>query len=116
MTDIIIYTIESTLEHKKGHKKGEEHFKEFFWNFSRFPKRIERGDKVYFATNGLIRGYFIINSINCDVRDDVCQDPMGIPDNSICWSKDSWVNIDLIPTKSFQGFKYADKVEELKNV
>ncbi len=114
MVDIIIYTNEENLEHKRGLKEGEEHFESFYWEFSRFPKRVEDGDKIYFATKGYIRGYFIVDCINCSDRD-ICDDPMVMDDNCLNWRKDSWKYLkEPIPTKSFQGFKYADKVEELK--
>lgn len=109
MTSIIIYTNPETLNHKKGLKEGEEDFTMFYWEFSRFPKKVTNDDKIYFATKGFIRGYFLIADINCSERD-ISQDPMGMPDNSISWSCESWEDIKPIPTKSFQGFKYADKV------
>lgn len=105
MADIIIYTTEESLNHKKGLEEGEESFDEFYWNFPRLPKRLEQGDKVYFATKGLIRGFFIINDINKE-RLYFAE----VPENNIIWNKNSWVDIKPIPTKSFQGFKYADKV------
>jgi len=108
MTDIIIYTTEESLIHKKGLKKGEKKFKEFYWTFSRLPKRLEQGEKVYFATKGFIRGYFMVNDIN--------ENPLyyaDVPKNNIIWACDTWKDIKPIPTKSFQGFKYADKVKEL---
>ncbi len=109
MTDIIIYTTEETLIHKKGLKKGEKKFKEFYWTFKSLPKKLEIGDKIYFATKGFIRGFFIVNDIN--------ETPLyyaKVPENNIIWRCDSWKDIKPIPTKPFQGFKYADKVEELK--
>ena len=108
MTDIIIYTTEETLNHKKGLKKGEKHFEMFYWSFPRLPKRLESKDKIYFATEGFIRGFFIVLDIN--------ENPnyyADTPENSIEWRCDSWKDIEPIPTKSFQGFKYADKVPEL---
>jgi len=109
MTDIIIYTTEEKLNHKKGLQKGEEAFEEFYWTFKSLPKKLEIGDKVYFAIKGFIRGYFIVNDIN--------KSPLyfaDVPENNIIWNKNSWVELkEKIPTKSFQGFKYVDKVEEL---
>ena len=66
------------------------------------PKKTKVGDKIYFATKGFIRGYFII----CDQDYDAL--------NSFTFESKSWKDIKPIPTKSFQGFKYADKVPELK--
>ncbi len=111
MTDIIIYTTEESLNHKKGLKKGEEKFKEFYWSFPRLPKRLEQGDRVYFATNGFIRGFFIVKDIN--------ESPLfyaDVPKNNIIWSCKAWKDIKPIPTKSFQGFKYANKVPELLDI
>ncbi len=54
---------------------------------------------------GYIRGYFIVSDID---DSDECE---------IGFDSRSWKSIkinDLIACKSFQGFKYADKVEELK--
>ena len=109
MTDIIIYTTEETLNHKKGLKKGEERFWEFYWIFPRLPKRLEQGDRVYFATKGFIRGFFIVKDIN--------ENPLyfaDVPENNIIWECNTWKDIKPIQTKSFQGFKYADKVEGLR--
>lgn len=109
MTDIIIYTTPEVLEHKRGLKKGEEKIEMFYWEFSRLPKRLESGEKIYFATKGFIRGFFVIFDIN--TRANYYAET---PENSVEWRCDSWKDIKLIPCKSFQGFKYADKVSELK--
>ncbi|MCF8070048.1 MAG: hypothetical protein K9L30_15815 [Desulfobacterales bacterium] len=95
MTDIIVYTMRETLKHKKG----ADVYQHYYWNFPRPPKQLEGGDKIYFACDGIIQGYFIVEEFN--------------PDNKemVVWNKDSWVELKRkIPTKSFQGFKYADKV------
>jgi len=101
MTNIIIYTTEETLEHKKGLKKGEEDYEHFFWELSKTPKRLINCERIYFATNRAIRGYFIIEDIDAS---EGCV---------IEWSPGSWKDIKPIPTKSFQGFKYSDKVRGL---
>ena len=105
MTDIIIYTTEETLNHKKGLKEGEEDFTSFYWELSKCPKRILDDEdaeiRIYFATKGFIRGYFLVDDID---DSDGC---------TIEWSCESWKDIKPIPTKSFQGFKYVDKVLEL---
>ncbi len=101
MVNIIIYTKEETLNHKKGLKKGEEDCNHFYWELPKLPKRLEESEKIYFATKGFIRGYFIIEDLDTS---DGC---------TIEWNCKSWKDIKLIPTKAFQGFKYADKVKEL---
>jgi len=97
MTDIIIYTTKEKLEHKKG----ADGYKRYYWELPRTPKQLEEGGKIYFACNGFIKGYFIIDEFNPDDKE------------MIIWNCDSWKDIKPIPTKSFQGFKYADKVGEL---
>jgi len=101
MTNIIIYTKEDTLNHKKGLQKGEEDCDNFYWELPKSPKRLGDSERIYFACNGFIKGYFIIEDVD---DSDGC---------TIEWNKNSWVDIKPIPTKSFQGFKYADKVKGL---
>ena len=109
MTDIIIYTTEENLIHKKGLKKGEEKFEMFYWKFSRLPKKLGFGGKIYFATKGFIRGFFVVSQIY--TRANYYAE---VPENSVAWRCDSWTDIKPIPTTHFQGFKYADKVEDLE--
>ncbi len=118
MTDIIIYTTKEKLLHKQDKLEGDEDKGDsgiYYWEFSRFPKRVTNEDKIYFATEGFIVGYFEILDMNTPEISG-SQDPMGIPSNSISWWANSWKDIKSIPTKSFQGFKYADKVQELHNI
>jgi hypothetical protein len=96
--DIIIYTTLDVLEYKKG----GDGFWRYYWGFPRAPKELEEGDWLYFACSGLIQGHFTIDVFDPD------------DDEMICWEADSWVELEVkIPTKSFQGFKYANKVKEL---
>lgn len=116
MNDIIIYTTKEKLLHKQDKLENDKDKGDsgiYYWEFSRFPKKVKNNDSIYFATEGFIRGYFEILDMNTG---EVCgsQDPMGIPDCSISWWANSWKDIKPIPTKSFQGFKYADKVPELR--
>ena len=101
MTDIIIYTNEETLLHKQGRLPVDEDYSTsgyYFWEFSRMPKNIKEKDRIYFATKGFIKGYFIIDEIT---------------DDSIEWNCKSWKDITPIPCTHFQGFKYANKIPEL---
>ena len=99
MVDIIIYTKEETLDHKRGFCKGEEDIDIFYWKFSFTPKKMNDIEKIYFATKGFIRGYFEVEDSNgLDILE---------------WNKKSWVSIKPIPCKQFQGFKYADNLPEL---
>ena len=94
--DIIIYTTPPVLEHKQGKKKGEEDFEEFYWQMHKRCD-VDVGDKIYFATKGFIRGYFTITDIeggeDCD-------------EWNINWFANSWKDIEPMPQKPFQGFKY----------
>ncbi len=95
MASIIIYTKKETLEHKKG----ADGFEYYFWNLPNPPKWFNKGDRIYFACDKMVQGYFICESFS----------PEG--DEMILWNKDSWVELEKkIPITSFQGFKYANGV------
>ena len=65
--------------------------------------------KLYFAVNQTIAGHFIIKAVK------VNKDGSG--GIQLRFHSDDWTPIKTtIPTKSFQGFKYADKVLELNEV
>lgn len=106
MSDIIIYTMPEKLLHKQGKLPDDDYSEtgDYYWSFVHFPKEVEKGDKVYFATKGFIRGYFIIKEI--DFEED---------GEAIIFNCSSWKDITPIPCTHFQGFKYADKVKELEN-
>ena len=112
MTSIIIYTIPEKLLHKQDKLEDDQDKSDcgtYYWNLQALPKRLKEKDKLYFAVKGFIVGYFLIQEILPD------GEPYAeVPDNSITFRSDTWTPIEKIPTKSFQGFKYADKVEELK--
>lgn len=88
--DIVIYTNPKVLEHKKG----ADGYQRYYWEFSRFPKTIKIGDKIFFVVKGFVQGSFEIDEI-IDF------------DNQIEWDKNSWVELkEKISTKHFQGFRY----------
>lgn len=96
MTDIIIYTTPEKLLHKQGKLQDDEDYSDtgvYYWKFGRsLPKYFKLGDRVYFATKGIIRGYFV-------------SDYLKYPD--IGWNCDSWTEVkNQIPITHFQGFKY----------
>ncbi len=112
MTSIIIYTTPEKLLHKQDKLKGDKDKSNcgtYYWNLQALPKRLKEEDKIYFAVKGFIVGYFLIQEIL----------PYGepyakLPYNSITFQSKTWKDIEPIPTSSFQGFKYADKVEGLE--
>ncbi len=106
MTDIIIYTRPEVLLHKMGMLPNPDDLSDdafgtdcqFYWDLKNVPENLE---KVYFATKGFIIGYFEVIDIDRY-------------DGSFEFEASSWTLLkEPIPTKSFQGFKYADKVPEL---
>jgi hypothetical protein len=119
MKDIIIYTTPKKLLHKQDKLSKEEDDDKstngiYYWRFMYLPKEwkdIEKMNnpdiqkesvKIYFATEGFIRGYFELLGIEWD--------NCGF---DIEFRSDSWKDIKPIPITHFQGFKYADKVSEL---
>jgi len=97
MTSIVIYTNEKILLHKRGvlpDDPNRSKFGYYHWGFSRQPKYIEKGDRVYFAISGKIVGSFRI-----------CHVLYG--GDTIEWSAMSWrVLAEPIPCKPFRGFRY----------
>ena len=107
MTDIIIYTRPEVLLHKMGMLPNPDDLSDdafglenqYYWDLKIVPEDF---DKVYFATKGFIIGYFEV---------------VDIDDGSFEFEASSWTLLrDPIPTKSFQGFKYANKVPELLDI
>ena len=98
--DIIVYTTPDKLKHKCGLLEDDvDHSPtgDYFWRLPKMPREIMAGDRIYFATQGFIRGYFIIKEINFI--------------EGIIFNCSSWVDI-ITPIKivHFQGFKYAKNV------
>ena len=98
MTSIIIYTTREKLEHKK-----DKSLVVAFWTLPNMPKDFDNDseDRIYFAYEGFVQGYF---------EGDFPRMYSGkeIPEPSIKWYPASWTELkSKVPTKSFQGFKYA---------
>lgn len=93
--DVLIYTTEEKLLHKQGKLEGDVDHSEngfYYWEFWNLPK-IEVGDRVYFATKRIIRGFFIVTEIDRNQR-------------FVIWNCASWRRIRPVMIKGFQGFKY----------
>lgn len=118
MNNIIVYTTPKKLLHKQDKLTEEEDEDKsnngtYYWRFNNLPKSWKDVDhmnnleiekqkvKIYFATEGFIRGYFILSGIeeNCGF--------------DVEFKSNSWKDITPIPITHFQGFKYADKVNGL---
>ncbi len=101
--DICIYTTNDTLRKKRGLNQEEFHCYEYYWRLRRKPKQLISGAKIYFATNKMIRGYFIIDHI--EELDQDCYE--------ITFRKETWKSVKNKPTKQFQGFKYMNGIKEI---
>ena len=99
--DIVIYTTQETLEHKKGGDGGVI----YYWEMTRPPKNFKVGDRVFFAVKGQVVGSFKCIEFNPE-KDDY-GDPIDY--ETIVWYKDSWKDLnEPIPCKHFRGFKYRN--------
>ena len=93
MTDIVIYTKPETL----AHKKGGDGFESYYWKFRNSPKGFRVGSKIYFATKGFVRGYFVCSEFNPGQEE------------TIVWKAKSWVDLPKSkqkPCKHCMGFRY----------
>jgi len=90
MVDILIYTRKETLEHKKKVVDDPTYF--CYWRLGTKPRNVKVGDRIYFATDGKIRGSFEITAFYS---------------NEIHWNPKSWKPVDIEErTTHFKGFKY----------
>jgi hypothetical protein len=91
MKHICIYTTPDVFEHKRNDGR-------LFWEFASRPKILDEHEKreirIYFAFKKQIRGYFIIDEVRYH--------------DQVEWYGDSWVEIDPIDQRPFQGFKYLE--------
>jgi len=99
MSDIVVYTNPTTLENKK-----DLGFEECSWKFKRFPRDVLPNNKIYFATRGMVRGYFFITRIDRKRK-------------MVFWEPKSWKEPKRLflfkektPCKFFGGFRYAETV------
>lgn len=95
MAGILIFTNHDVLIHKlRDGRKSEGCY--CYWETSRLPKQTP--DRIYFAINGIVRGYFKI---------------FGIKENNetgyyeLCFYSESWTEIkDGEQLKPSQGWRY----------
>ncbi|MBN2142936.1 hypothetical protein JW711_06430 [Candidatus Woesearchaeota archaeon] len=104
-THIVIYTTRAKLEEKRNLKGCIS----AYWTFQHRPKGFcdtsDGLDKVVFAFDGAIRGYF-------DSSGGLSSTPL--PDNAVQFDHHDWFELpNPIPQKAFQGFKYSKNVPGL---
>lgn len=121
MKQIAVYTAPEVIEHKQ--RDGRESDGSYcFWRFGRVPELIRSrvhyriGDepapapgfdfapdevgldeeiRLYFATKGAIKGYFVCNATSPDMKE-------------LWFFSETWRPIAPIPQRPFQGFKYFE--------
>ena len=94
MLGIVIYTKPDVLLHKQGKLKNDPDHSSlglYYWRLEREIKRVAELERIYFATEGFIRGYFLLQSYG---------------DFEFEFHVSTWRDIEPIPQKPFQGFKY----------
>jgi hypothetical protein len=86
--DIVVYTNEEVLEHKR--RDGG-----VYWEFSRMPKNIKVGDRIFFAVKGFVKGSFRINYIDSEVY------------KEIDFGSGGWKSLKKkVQCKPFRSFRY----------
>lgn len=106
MSDICIYTTPEKLLHKQGKLENDSDHSEsgeYYWQLGKLPKKLKEWNKIWFATKGFIRGYFIVDRI--EYRESV----------ELIFNCNSWRDLPDFqdyPIKHFQGFKYIDAINE----
>lgn len=89
MVNIVIYTNPEVLEHKKKDGISPNYC---FWEFYRSPKKLEIGNRIYFAVKSSVVGSFKIHNIS---------------DGSPEWNSETWEDLtEPISCKPFRGFRY----------
>jgi hypothetical protein len=91
--DIVFYTRQRTLNHKK--RKNNEYY---YWSMKHPPTKFETGDRVFFATNG-----YVLGSFEC------CEFNPKDPIETIVWMPESWTPLKAkIPLKRrhWRGVQY----------
>jgi hypothetical protein len=106
MADIGIYTSGVTLEHKLEQAEDGKG-KEATWNMGRLPQGLGKGegpDRLFFAAEGLWRGYFILaGDILYNPEDD--KKPY-----SLIFDVTTWTEVAPVPVKRFRGFRNLDGI------
>lgn len=90
MADIGICWKKKTLEYKRALKDV------CYWDFPR-PVNVKPGDKLWIASDGHWRGYFIIEG---------CHFVANRGSDSVWFNPESWHEADGGPRKPFQGYTY----------
>ena len=102
MTNILVCTQPDRLLHKQGKLENDDDHSptgDYYWSLRCHPVNTKEGEKLYFATKGVVRGYFIIIGFD------------GIAGNELLFNSSSWVDVTPITINPSQGFRYFDYEE-----
>lgn len=89
--DIVVYTNERTLEHKREPDTYN------YWQFSQMPLDVKKGDRIFFAAKGRVRGSFLI--------EDVMRRSWGA--GTVRWFSNTWKKPRrVIEHRPFRSFRY----------
>lgn len=94
-------------------EQAKKHGGYYFRRLSSRPKNIQRNSRVFYVEDGYIRGFGIACRIDTLSEGEHC-DATGrawAPGVYVYMKADSWVWIDPIPMKGFQGFRHAGGIK-----
>lgn len=97
MTNILVCTQPDRLLHKQGKLENDDDHSptgDYYWDLRCHPIQMNVGDKMYFATKGIVRGYFVIVGFD------------GIIGESLLFNSSSWKDVPPIKINPSQGFRY----------
>jgi hypothetical protein len=97
MTDILVCCPPDRLLHKQGRLENDDDHSptgDYYWELRCHPKQMNIGDRLYFATQRIVRGYFVIVGFD------------GMAGNELLFNSSSWVDVAPVKIKPSQGFRY----------
>ena len=106
MTNILVCTQPDRLLHKQGKLENDDDHSptgDYYWSLRCHPKQIKEGDKLFFATQAIVRGYFIIVGFD------------GVNGEELLFNSSSWKDVPPIkinPSQGFRYFSYEDNKEQ----
>jgi len=113
MTDILVTTPKSEIPNAAQEALNciENNGGYYFRYFSKPPKRLDIGDRVFYVEEGYIRGFATVYQIKSGKYMCETTGKMWPNGNYVFMSADSWKWIDPILHQGFQGFRYLNDIE-----
>lgn len=107
--DIGVSMRAGVLEHKKRDGMRADH-NYCFWSMRRIPDEVRAGSKLWVASGGRWRGYFVVKAVDPIGEEDASPsiaarfDGKTVPE--LQFFSDTWHEADGGPRSPFQGFTY----------